>query len=304
MRAGNTIVTEGVYRAYGLTIRSAIPFPEMSLEDGCGTADVDVMLGTVPEQSGWRQAGPRLFGSPGALRFGPSARARMLASHGRSIVVQLGPNVAPAEARPYLLSSGMGAVLHQRAVLPLHAAVVETENGCAALMGHGGAGKSTLAAFIASTGGVAISDDICAVTMIDGRPVVWPNRQRLKLADAAAEHLGLDRRDAERLVGGKLSLAVPGPVDDEPRPLRAIFVLASAPRSAVRHIVGAEALSALVEHTFRPRYVIGLGIEREHVQRCAAVAATTPVFVLSTIRDLSRLGDAAELVALSCRTIS
>jgi hypothetical protein len=276
----------------------------MSLEDGFGPADVDIVLGPVPEQPGWRQAGPRLFGTSEALRFGPSRRARMLASRGRSIVVQLGPNVAPAVVRPYILSSGMGAVLHQRSMLPLHASVVETDRGCVGLMGHRGAGKSTLAAFIASTGGTAISDDICAVSMVDALPVAWPNRQRFKLTSDTAERLGFDCRDAERLPGGKLSLAVPATDDDGPRRLRAIFVLASAPLCAVRRLDKAEALSALVVHTFRPRHVIGLGIEREHLQRCAAVAATTPVFVLSMIRDLSRLGEAAELVALSCRTIS
>ena len=284
-----------MYRAYGLTIRSAIPLPELA--SGRGVGDVQIMLGAVPEDPGWRQAGPRLFGAAGMLRLGPVARARMLASRGRRIVVQLGPGIALAIVRPYLLGSGLGAILHQRAVLPLHASVVETEHGCVALMGHRGAGKSTLAAFIASNGGVALADDICAVTFADGQPFASPSRQRFKLADDAAEHLGLDSSDAERLPGGKLLFALRTTDDDLPSALRAIFVLASAATGAVRRLDGTEALAALVEYTFRPRHVVGLGIEREHLQRCAALAATTPVYALSTVRDLSRLGDAARFVA-------
>jgi hypothetical protein len=190
----------------------------------------------------------------------------------------------------------MGAVLHQRSFLPLHASVVETEHGCVALMGHRGVGKSTLAAFIASTGGVAVSDDICAVTFANGQPVAWPNRQRFKLADDAAEHLGLEIGDAERLVSGKRSIALRSSSDDAPRPLDALFVLAAAPTCTVRRLERPEALAALAEHTFRPRYVIGLGTEREHVQRCVAIAAATPVFLLSTVRDLNRLGDTVSVL--------
>jgi hypothetical protein len=286
-----------LYRGYGLTIRSEVPLPEMSA--GSGPADVDIVLGPVPEEAGWRQAGPRLFGTSRSLRFGPGPRARILTSDGRHIVLQLGPGVAPAIARPYLLSSAMGAVLHQRAVLPLHASVVETANGCVALMGHRGAGKSTLAALIASTGGAAVSDDICAVTVADGQPVAWPNRQRFKLAADAAECLRLEYRDAERLPGGKLSIRIRTTRDDAPRRLRAVFVLSASTVCAVRRLAKTEALAALVEHTFRPRFVIGLGIEQQHLQRCAVVAATTPVFALSTIRDLSRIEAAARLVASS-----
>ena len=291
--------SEGLYRGYGLTIRSAVPLPEMSV--GSGTADVEIVLGAVPEHTGWRQVGMRAFGTAGSLRFGLRSRATMLVSDGRRIVVQLGPGVAPHIVRPNLLASGLGAVLHQRSFLPLHASVAETEDGCIAFMGHCGAGKSTLAAFIASTGGVALSDDICAVTFADDQPVVWPNRQRFKLATDAAEYLHLEHAGAERLASGKLSLAVRTAVDDAPRRLRALFVLTRGSACVVRKLDGAHALSALVEYTFRPRHIVALGIEREHVRRCAAVAATVPVFALSVIRDLSRLGDAARLIALSAR---
>jgi hypothetical protein len=201
----------------------------------------------------------------------------------------------------------MGAMLHQRAFLPLHASVVQIGECCVALMGCRGAGKSTLAAFIASTGGEAISDDICAVTFVDDRPIVWPNRQRFKLSDDVAARLDVELGDAERLAGGKLSVRVPTSDTDKPKRLDAVFVLESDIGTAtneVRRLTRLNALAALVEHTFRPRYVIALGIGREHVRRCGAVAETTPVFRLSIVRDLTRLDDAASLIALASQAAS
>jgi hypothetical protein len=291
------VASSELYRAYGLTIRSAVPLPE--LVAGSGTPDVDIAFGTVPEVAGWRQAGRLLFGAPGALRFAPDSHLRLLVTDGRRITVQLAPHLAPDVVRPILLSSGMGAVLHERGVLPLHASVVETERGCVALAGPRGAGKSTLAAFLVSAGGATVSDDICAVVLADGQPRVLPNGERVKLNDDSAAYLGLARHDAERLAGGKLSIALRATATETPKPLRAIFVLAPGATSAVRRLEGSEALSAVVEHTFRPRQVVALGIEREHLARCAAVVATTAVFSLSTVRDLSRLGDAARLIAQS-----
>jgi len=290
----------GLYRAYGLTIRSALALPELPV--ATGEADVDIVLGTVPHVAGWRQAGPRLFGSADALRFGPTERAQFLVTHGRRMVIQLGPSATTTVVRPFILSSGMGAVLHQRAFLPLHASVVASDEGCVALMGHRGVGKSTLAAFIATVGGAAIADDVCAVTFADGEPWAWPSRQRFKLADDAVAHLGLEHASAERLPAGKLSVTVQAPPDDGPRRLRAAFILTRGTECAVRRLAMAEALAALLEHTFRPRHVVALGIEREHFQRCASLAAGIPIFALSTVRDLSRLGDVAALVARASST--
>jgi hypothetical protein len=290
----------GLYRAYGLTIRSALALPE--LPAATGEADVDIVLGPVRDVAGWRQAGPRLFGSADALRFGPTERAQFMVTGGRRMVIQLGPFVTTTVVRPFILSSGMGAVLHQRAFLPLHASVVATDDGCVALMGHRGIGKSTLAAFIATAGGAAVADDVCAVTFAGGEPWAWPSRQRFKLADDAVAHLGLEHGSAERLPLGKLSVTVRTTPDDGPRRLRAAFILATGAACAVRRLTMAEALAALLEHTYRPRHVIALGIEREHFQRCASLAAAIPVHALSTVRDLSRLGDVAALVAQSSDT--
>ncbi|MEO8563994.1 MAG: hypothetical protein ABI601_18080 [bacterium] len=290
-----TLQRQTVYRAHGLTVRSAISLPELAL--GGGMHDVDIELGDVPQVPGWRRVGPRVLGTTRQLRLEPGNRAQMLVSDGRRIVVQLGAGIAPDAVRPYLVSSAMGAILHQRASRPLHASAVRVSHGSLALMGHRGAGKSTLAAFLGMSGFPALSDDICAVSFTDGQPIVSPNRQRFKLADDAVAHLDLHRGVAERLSGGKLSVALPGVGVDVPVPLLAVFVISAASSTGLRRLDGREALSALVEHTFRPRYVVGLGIEREHLHRCAAVAATIPVYALSIVRDLSRLPEAASVVA-------
>ena len=62
----------------------------------------------------------------------------------------------------------MGAALHQRGILPLHANAVEIDHRAVAFMGASGAGKSTLAAWFHDQGYPILADDVCVIRADDG----------------------------------------------------------------------------------------------------------------------------------------
>ena len=65
-----------------------------------------------------------------------------------------------SDIRVFLLGSCLGALLHQRGVLALHASAIETDQGAVLFMGDSGMGKSTtLQAFI-KRGYKMLADDI------------------------------------------------------------------------------------------------------------------------------------------------
>jgi hypothetical protein len=279
-------VAEFCYRAYGLTVRSTIPLPELA--PGTGPADVEIVLGDVPPRTG-RRGGPNVSGTDDSLYFGPPERAAFWVHAGRRIVVQPGAGVDLATVCPFIVGSAMAAVLHQRSFLPLHASVVAVDDGCVAFLGDKGSGKSTTAAFLATQGRVVIADDICAIAFPHGQPLVWPNYQRQRLCDDVVAHLGASDSSAFRLVTGKLAVALSDTAGDAPRTLHALFVLTDAPVIATQRLDNVTALHALLTHTFRPRYITALGAERAHLERCVQLLAATPVYSLTRPRELARL---------------
>jgi hypothetical protein len=286
-------VAEFYYRAYGLTVRSTIPLPELAA--GSGPADVEIVLGEVPLRTG-RRAGPNLWGTNDSIHLGPPERAAFWVHGGRRIVVQPGAGVELETVRPFILASAVAAVLHQRSFLPLHASAVVVDDGCVAFLGDKGAGKSTTAAFLSTRGRAIIADDICAITLPHGQPRVWPNYQPQRLCDDVVQYLGASDSSTYRLDSRKLAVRVSDTAGNAPRALRALFVLVDAPVIATERLANATALGALLTHTFRPRHIAAMSAERAHLERCVQVLASTPVYSLARPRELARLPELNEVL--------
>jgi hypothetical protein len=274
------------YVAYGLTIRSAIPLPELA--PGSGPADVEIVLGDVPRPMG-RRAGRNVWGTNDTLFIRPPERFAFWVSGGRRVVVQLQADVDLAMVRPFILGTALGAILHQRSILALHASAVAVDEGCVAFLGAKGAGKSTTAAFLSAQGRAVVADDICAITLPHGQPHVWPNYQPQRLCDDVAQYLGVSGGSTHRAVSCKLAVGVSDAAGNTPMALRAIFVLVDAPVIVAMRLDKVTALHALLTHTFRRRHIIAMSDEQGHLERCAQVVASTPVYSLSRPRELTRL---------------
>src|SRR6266536_1366743 len=162
-----------VYRAFGLTIRSEIELPE--LLPGEASPDLEIRFGKVPDKlRDPTAAGVCYEASSGQFLLKVDGHARYWATNGSEIVIQQDFRTARDDLRAFLLESVLGAILHQRGVLALHASAIEVRGGAAILAGPSGAGKSTLAAALAKRGHRVLSDEIAAVTIREGWPCVLP----------------------------------------------------------------------------------------------------------------------------------
>lgn len=134
--------------------RAAAPW----LRDHC--ADVVVRRGNVPEAlsdveaqgAAWEYAQGRLLVRPPGMRF--------LVEGGDSIRYAAQPGVEEIDIRLFLMGSAWGALVLQRGLLPLHASAVSNGRSVVGFTGHPGAGKSTLAAALASQGREFFADDV------------------------------------------------------------------------------------------------------------------------------------------------
>src|SRR5690348_8850051 len=78
--------------------------------------------------------------------------ATYYAHDGIEVVIAPEQGAPELDVRSYLMGSLFAVLCHQRELLPLHASAVATEDGAIAFLGSSGAGKSSLAAFLARGG--------------------------------------------------------------------------------------------------------------------------------------------------------
>ena len=240
--------------------------------------------------------------------------ARILASDGCTLDMDSGPGTDPADAMPFLLGTGFGALLLQRGGLVLHAASVAANGRAYVFCGPSGIGKSTLAAALCQAGCLFVSDDVCAIGQDEtGTPVLWPDGRRLKLFDESIASLNLDgqRRGVVRAGIEKHYVDPPSPEKagpeiparemDFPAPVAAIYILRNQAHSnegGIEQLSPLNGAQGLLNESYRPRLALAMAPGSRQVDVTAAILRHGPVYRLTRPRDLRGLADtAAELQA-------
>lgn len=262
-----------VYRICNYALESDVPLPELA-ETGQEQGDSRFRLTrdrpSVPVPHEWE----RHWSLPGDvpwLRFARIGKKHFLRFPDRAdfIVSADGRDIeccAPSETpedtvRHLLLDQVIPLILSLRSGLVLHASAVRTPRGAVAFLGKSGAGKSTIAASLASQGLPLLTDDCILLEEQDGDLLVIPSYPGLRLWDDMIPPLfggapALDRvshyNDKKRIGGKDGQLAF----SDRPAPLARLYVLdppdgQGAIRTlSIRPFSGRESFIELIRHAF------------------------------------------------------
>jgi len=307
-----------LYAICGLSVAAAMPLPGSDPLVDCdpgnsGHAEPDIVIRSgrvadfqsAPDYAGptWQVLGRRfLLALPGVLR--------MRVEDGREILVEPGPGVPEQDIVPFILSTGIGAILHQRGILALHAATVAMDGKAIALCGASGAGKSTLAAALCAAGATLVADDIAAIDPSgSGPPLLRPDGRQHRLWSEAVERLGLDARrgDPIRAHIRKFHIQPASHAGGGAFPLAAIFLLGSRPVGS--HPAGSAAAPARIERlshvdaapllrdvVFRSSLASHMGRDAALFGQIAVLLARVPVFLLERSLGFDRLSETVAAV--------
>jgi hypothetical protein len=282
-------VSEYVYTAYNLIIHSDVELPE--LLPGAGAADVVIRCGATPADLPGKEDDPAYFQAvEGQLLLKIPGVAHFWVLNGNEIVIQPAPESQAGDVRAFLLGSCLGALLHQRGALALHASAIRTPAGAALFAGHSGSGKSTLLSAFLERGYEMLADDVCAIVPGEsGELVVLPAIPRSKLWADAAAGLGIDTTGLARVYSrdDKYAIPLPGRFAAESLPLSRVYLLAPHDGEAltIEPLDGLERVSALVVYTFREPFLDGLRRRESHVRLAVAAAQQAAFFVVRAPRS-------------------
>jgi hypothetical protein len=275
-----------MYYIFGLNIQSSIPLPAQVTHHIHPDMAPDVIIeyGDTPKdlmhptsKSENHQA------SPDEFLLSIQWLGRYYIQEGRCITIT--PNSGSSEEwiLVFLMGSAMGALLHQRNYLVLHAGAIRANESSTIFLGPSGIGKSTLAAAFHQRGYPFLADDVCAVAMINGKPCVIPGFLQLKLYNDVLKKMGKDKDQFKSLPWARSLEKYFIPVRQEnenPVPLKTVFILKTQniDHISVTPLSGVAKIDPFMQNTYRRRFLHGLGGKQEHFRHCAMVAARTNVY--------------------------
>lgn len=288
-------------RAYGLTIRSAVPLPELTPADPADPADLTISFGPVPDLPAYAGLGASAYPAPGEIHLGFRDAGKYAIRGGRAIVLEPLPEADARVLRLYLLGPALTLALHQRGWLVLHASAVAVGRRAVGFLGAPREGKSTMAAALHQRGPDLVADDVVAVAVPptpDGGPLwVYPGFPQLKLWPEAVTGLGEDPAalPALRPDLSKLARRLSTGFSAAPLPLGRLYALATGPAVAIEPLDRQAQLLELVRHSYVARALPHLDAPT-HLRQCAAVLQAVRVARLVRPRDLGQLAAVAEAV--------
>lgn len=242
----------------------------------------------VPEVlEGGLPAGPAMTAKPGQLLLVHPEVGRFLALGGDRIEFSHDADADLGAVALFLHGTARGALIHQRGELPLHAATLVPPGGDAglAICGPSGAGKSTLAAELSRRGWTLVADDTTRVTWTGDHPLAWPSRDSIKLWKDACERVGADVARLEPVMRDMEKYYLR--VASRDQPVRLAMIVELAPDATDRPLTPGDKMAVISRNTYRPAHIQPLGVQKEHVQIVARVAASCAVLRLLSDRALS-----------------
>ena len=294
------------YHLHGLHIASDLPCPELIPQPGSPLADCNWRLARLDahlEQASFANRGFQI--APGVYQFLIRNVARYRVEHGERILIDPVPGAAEGDVRLWLLGTALGALLHQRGLLPLHVSALAMDNAAHAFCGDSGAGKSTLAAALYRRGLPLLTDDVGLAVPKENAVRFYPGFPRLKLWRDTLDHFGLDHRPLIRDLTRteKFHLRLDNDFQGDPLPLNRLYVLerASDDATQIDPVRGHTAIDLIRAHTYRPDLVRQLGGAGANLRTCGQVAQQVRVFRFRRPWRLDRLEAALDVLLAHLR---
>jgi hypothetical protein len=269
------------YTAYGLHIASEFQLPELQSAPGTGSPDVTVRYGYVPASLPEVSAnGIAWQSSEGQLLLNVHQVGRYLIVEDREIRVQPSPSTTDEDIRLFLLGSVLGALLHGRHILVLHASVIQTAKGAVLFMGRSGSGKSTLLGAFLQRGYKMLTDDKAGIVVdSNGAPVALPGMPFLRLTEDAVRKLGFP---VDGIIPNSTLDKYVVPVDrfcDRQIPVCAAYSVAPHNRADIilEQVKALDRFEALTSQIYRGRFVRYISQRQAVFKTLGTVAAGTGV---------------------------
>lgn len=265
------------YHTFGLNIQSEIALPELLTTAATVISDVQIKIGKTPTTL------------PNCLKRGVTYEvaeqqflldlkdiARFYVSNGDSIIIEPKAGSVEGDIRLFLLGSCLGAILHQRKTLALHASAIVHDGKAVLFTGISGAGKSTTANAFRLCGHKILTDDICPIQFIDGKPYALSGYPQSKLWEDSLEQMKIQYDHLQHIRSGihKRRIPIIDAFVKEPTEIKALYILNTHNKDVVEsfEVDNANKFRLIKNMTYRRYLLKDMGVQSCHFMNVSQLA--------------------------------
>ncbi|SDM77334.1 aldolase [Bacillus sp. OK048] len=272
------VANEEIYKAFGFSVRSKIPLPELLVADNA-TDSIDIEIGLKDLSNLWSELSDsqsRFVMNETLVMFKVPDTAIFLIEEGKRITVSPLNEYKEDVIRLFVLGSCMGSILMQRGIFPLHGSAIAINGKAYGIIGDSGAGKSTLASAFLHKGYQLLTDDVIGVYFTNENvPMVIPSYPQQKLWQESLDEFGIDNREFRPIYQRETKFAIPikNQFSSMPLPLAGLFelVLTEKKEIELKQIEGLSRLQTLLIHTYRNSLIQNLGLTNWHFTKSTKI---------------------------------
>jgi hypothetical protein len=186
-----------------------------------------------------------------------------------------------ASVQLFLNGSVLGAVLHQRGILPFHGSCFQISGKGILLCGISGAGKSSVTAAFCQDGATFINDDITPVEINELATTIIPIKTRIKLWDDSLEKLKIQNTNLDKIRPTLEKFYLPTEkIYQKQQALNHIFIICKNHKESFESIEleGLEKFNAIRQQIYRKLYLKGMPeTEKAYFKQLFKLAKTVRV---------------------------
>lgn len=259
-----------LFTAFGLIIESEIELPELITAKG--QAKAAIVWGQVPDQLKTPvEKTPWFEVEAGKFLLTVEGIAKYYVENGNLIVIEPHKDANLEDVRVFLLNTALAALLKQKGYLVVHGAAAVVKGKAVAFVGPSGAGKTSIALNLLDRGYKLLTDEICAIKIQNGKPVIFPSMPQLNVWRDTLLAEGKDVNSCRPIRQGLAKYAVPieNQFAEEAMELSSIVLLTHHNQETIlcEAVKGGEKLKRLVMNSYFAETVVD---KTQHFKTCAA----------------------------------
>lgn len=287
------------YWAFGLSIVSEIDFPELYKIQPRKTTDIKVLIGTVPAKVNASQGflSDQLTITPNSFFFSIAGVASYYVENGTTITIAYDLQIDMKTVRLFCLSNAFAALMHQRNMIPLHAAAFVHDEELVLLMGESGSGKSTTLAALINKGFIPFSDDICVpyLNKSDKAWYAYSSYPMMKYWADTFKRVDIGNAEAEKKIRpafDKYAVYFHESFIAEPRKIKLLILLDCDPlvedvRSS--ELIGMKSFEKIVAQAYRKEYLAPESLIEAHFIQASTMAKDLTAISISRPTNLDSI---------------
>lgn len=270
------------YRAFDLTICTDIVLPLVEIPKR--SADIVIEQGMIPEQLEHITGQAALFTANNHefLMHVPTI-ARYYVSDGNRIVYQPFESSDIKAIKTHLLASVMGALLHQRGYIVLHASAVEINGSVVLFSGSSGSGKSTAVTALVQKGHRFLGDDVTVLKKIAEGYAICTGYPFSRLWSDSLNAFDISSKGLEASMKSNDKFIVSNPSFEHQTLTVKALVLLKLNRYdeyILNKLSGADSVEALLQSVYRRKILYATHDDKQCFSEMMSVLKTLKVFEL------------------------